>query len=59
MASKIEEIQAQEDPTDECFFKDGTLDEVLAVMNIALEFNYMEIFREGLFFLTILATEVT
>jgi hypothetical protein len=55
----IEFMRTEDSHEDDCFFQDGTLEEVIRVMNTALKFSYMEIFREGTFFLAILSTEVT
>jgi hypothetical protein len=42
---------------DEVFFQDGTVDQVMKTISIALQFSYFEVYREGIFFLSILATE--
>ena len=57
----IDYLRTHEDGRSEndVFFLDGTLDQVLRVMHTALKFSYLEIFREGAFFLAILSTEVT
>jgi len=44
---------------DECLLQDGTLEAVLNTVETAERLGYQEIFFEGLFFLTILATTVT
>ena len=59
MSKQIATYYQQEDAhEDELFFQDGTLEEVIKVLGIAIKFNYWEVFREGIYFLTILATEV-
>jgi hypothetical protein len=60
MAKPIASYFRQEDAhEDELFFLDGTLEEVIKVLGIAIKFNYTEVFREGIYFLSILSTEVT
>ena len=60
MAKPIGTYLRQDDAhEDELFFLDGTLEEIIKVLGIAIKFNYWEVFREGIYFLSILSTEVT
>ena len=60
MAKPIASYLRQEDAhEDDLIFLDGTLEEVIKVLGIAIKFDYWEVFREGIYFLSILSTEVT
>lgn len=59
MYNSINSIAVQNDLEDELFFKDKSLEQILSVTHNALENRYFEIFHEGMFCITILATTCT
>jgi hypothetical protein len=59
MYPSVDALDSAEGQEDECFFKDGTLDKILEVTQLAHTLKYKEIFQEGMFIVTILATSVS
>ena len=59
MYNSINNNQIQRDQEDEFFFKDGSMDQILAVTEQALQNHYHEIYYEGMFCIVILVTTCT
>ena len=56
MYQQIDYYESSNGHEDECMLVDGTIEQVINTIFTALKFHYKELFFEGMFFLTVLAT---